>query len=772
MWNRRFVVIGIVLSVVLPGCRSSSPSPPKPTAQSPANPSSPTPAAPGSDAATSPGGKTNLQPAAYVSDAFHIGDYTEPTVTASVPDYSVASDFSNVRNWKQFAAGFDPDERKMLASNLFLVLEADRHQMSFIYEENNYPDHEGDPEIPTFVTTDAVLHTFHVFYDYMLRSVETKSLATAASQMTRKLLEGAQEQYSRATDTEVKHAAFNNIAYLLVAATALQTDLKGLQIPPDAQRLADVEWLKVQTHAANEKSPLLGYHIDYTQFIPRGHYTRSETLKRYFIAMMWYGNVPIFVRDQSGQILPDKLRQAALLGELFDTHTAAGTEIDHLWRRILDPTTFMVGDADDFTPAAFVHAVTPATQGKPPEIAAADPNIAAAMVDAAAKASPTQMVNGARVQELAVKLMGQRFVVDGYVFQNLVTPAVGTPEKPRNHPMGLDLMAALGSDRALQILQTDYKQSDFTDYDSQMTKMRSYLTAVPASTWTSNAYYGWIDVLRRVIAVKESGYPAFMKSTAWQDKSLNTALGSWAEMRHDTILYSKQTTAECGEGGDDTTEKPPRGYVEPDVHAYTRLRHLLKQLTNGLDKLGMLDDALREPCKSFDDLLGLLVTVSTKELANQPLAPEEEETLRRFGDQMTRLNVFTTETEVKRNGETITETSMDSDHDMATAADIHTDTAHGKALQENAGHANVIYAVFPAKGKLWIGRGAVFTYYEFEQPIANRLTDEAWQQMLNAGKAPGQPVWIKSFQMNKKVPRKKGDTDDRILEDARSSGGC
>ena len=50
------------------------------------------------------------------------------------------------------------------------------------------------------------------------------------------------------------------------------------------------------------------------------------------------------------------------------------------------------------------------------------------------------------------------------------------------------------------------------------------------------------------------GYPSFMRNEAWTDKSLNTSLGSWAELRHDTILYAKQSGIECGGDGD---EPPP-----------------------------------------------------------------------------------------------------------------------------------------------------------------------------------------------------------------------
>jgi hypothetical protein len=42
-------------------------------------------------------------------------------------------------------------------------------------------------------------------------------------------------------------------------------------------------------------------------------------------------------------------------------------------------------------------------------------------------------------------------------------------------------------------------------------------------------------------------------------------------------------------------------------------------------------------------------------------------------------------------------------------------------------------------------RGGIFSFYEFEQPIGDRLTDAAWRKMLRDGKAPPLPGWTSSF---------------------------
>ena len=48
------------------------------------------------------------------------------------------------------------------------------------------------------------------------------------------------------------------------------------------------------------------------------------------------------------------------------------------------------------------------------------------------------------------------------------------------------------------------------------------------------------------------------------------------------------------------------------------------------------------------------------------------------------------------------------------------------------------------EGHILIGVGPAFSYYEFKQPMENRLTDETWREMLNT-QHPPEPEWTKSF---------------------------
>ena len=93
---------------------------------------------------------------------------------------------------------------------------------------------------------------------------------------------------------------------------------------------------------------------------------------------------------------------------------------------------------------------------------------------------------------------------------------------------------------------------------------------------------------------------------------------------------------------------------------------------------------------------------------------------------------------------------------MAVIADVHTMAPNkyspGGYLEVGVGNADEIYAVVPIGGKLYLTRGAVFSYYEFQNK--KRLTDEEWQKSIKQDKQPKRPVWTDSFirQTQKTIP--------------------
>ena len=347
-----------------------------------------------------------------------------------------------------------------------------------------------------------------------------------------------------------------------------------------------------------------------------------------------------------------------------------------------------------------------------------------------------------------LSFLGQRFTIDASVFQRLMYREVGDketscedfdPQKTgclsgaRCLPSALDLTAAMGSNEAYNILQSQ-GETDYACYAENMDKMKTYISGLDQSVWTQNLYWGWLYSLRPLTEAKSEGYPSFMTNAAWQRKGLNTYLGSWTELKRDTILYAKQAYAEMGGGADEVDD---RGYVEPEPYVYARLASLIKMTKTGLEGRELLDDDAKESFDNLEELAVRLKTISEKELNGTTLTDEEYEFIRTYGGNIEHIwyQVFKS-----ADGSA----TLDNNSNSPVVADVATDP-NGSALEEATGYVSEIYAVVPIDGKLRIAKGAVYSYYEFVQPISDRLTDEAWKEMLKSGTAPAMPTWTQAF---------------------------
>jgi len=327
------------------------------------------------------------------------------------------------------------------------------------------------------------------------------------------------------------------------------------------------------------------------------------------------------------------------------------------------------------------------------------------------------------------RFMGQRFIPDSYMFQQLVFNKVAG----RFFPKGLDVLAVLSNSRAYDILVKRYGEDRYAEYVEQLKKLKKEFESLADVAWAQNLYWNWLYVLMALLNPKGGGYPYFMQNPAWADKELATALGSWAELRHDTILYAKQSYGITG--------MPPRtkylkGYVEPNAELYARLAALAKFTQNGLKSRGLLLPVFSRKFSALEGLLLSLKEISEAELQNQLLTEEQYYTILGIGDTLEDITTFPTEISREIEGE--------GDTEMAVIADVHTDPNSGRVLEEGVGYPMNIYAVVPVEGDLQIVQGGMFSYYEFTQPMNDRLTDEKWQVMLETNPSD-LPIWFDSF---------------------------
>ena len=655
-------------------------------------------------------------------------------------------------------ADLNDAQRSALGANGFVVVPRGEPQMYSLYQA------VADREWPVFVTTDAALHVSHVLYDFVLRQTEYKYLVPALMALTKAMLETSLAQMQSASSV-VQTAARDNGAFFAVAQQLLDP---GAVVPPEVESTVRAELDLIMAHSGVARSPLFGVDEDYSQYVPRGHYTRNETFARYFRAMMWLGRMPFLLRPGDS---PEKIetgrhltRQAILMVYGLQNSAVAapdasvgGTESAWaVWERIYLLTAFFVGKTDDLNPYDYRRLIEQVYgPGFDPadleDVARLDQFIEQAMALPPPRvvSSPVTDQEDAAVVTKGFRFMGQRFVFDSYIFQQLVYNRVGlfqgdgqpftaTPAPfglIRGFPRGLDVAAAFGSDRALEIMQRE-GDTRYEGYDVQMRALRLEVSNLPLDQWTENLYWSWLHSLRPLLAPKSDGYPNFMRTQAWLDKDLHTFLGSWTELRHDTVLYVKQSmTIGATAAQPQPGRRTPPGYVEPQPEVYGRLAALCEQAIVSLNTYRVLAPEVKRKLEQWGGILRALEMISLRELEGDVPSEEDSDLIQRFGDIMENLTTFLDDT----SGAGLT---SETDERMALVTDVHTDINSGQVLQEAIGDAFPIYVLVSGEQGIWTAVGGVFSYYEFKQPMADRLTDEAWQALTPK---PDRPGWTAAF---------------------------
>ena len=683
-------------------------------------------------------------------------------------DQGPVYDRQAIVNFSQFATLPGPVLDRLLQTG-FAVTPARHEQLFHVYEENDYH------HFPSFITADSVLQLYHLYFDFSLRQIEQEHLLPAANRLCRGMVEKLRARRKATSDEPLREALRRAILYFAVGQdlSTISTDENEEEegqesysenmefTPPALVSAADLTWLapawmpepwKKDFLAQRElilkaqklqKGPIMGT-VDYTMFEPRGHYTRSLALARYFRTLMWLG-LPGFILDE--EVMPIETPLVVVYELVHDP------KLLEQYNLIYEPTSFYVGPTDDITPELVKKVVD--------EICG--PNALLEQWIAKKEAIREELIkrNPVRIKtEYAddqgrsddrnkpqVRFMGMRYIPDSEILQRLTNWPL------RAFPTGLDIFGVMGVPAALEILRQ--AKTDWPGYWPEMEKLQAEFKDLKPPAGEINLYWRWLRLLKTLNQPAPQGAAPFMRFKPWEYRNLNTSLASWTELRHDTILYSKPSAAECGDG-----EYPPwwMGYVEARPDFFKELLELQRDTTLQLKKQGLLDPRLQKVGGHITSSLTSLQKISQKEIEGQPLTFDEYERIRLFGGELEQMTM-----EILTDDRFVRFWSQVSGPDqfIAVVADVHAgkDPAQQKemALEEAVGYGDELYALVEIQGYLYLTRGAVFSYYEFKQPVSNRLSDEEWQKMLRAGKAPTRPEWHQEFMLDqpaKELPMK------------------
>lgn len=604
---------------------------------------------------------------------------------------------------------------------------------------------------PLYVSADAVLHAWHMSYDAMLEEIESTWLSSALDQLLTGMAGAVAEVGSKPRAAALERGLADADLFVAVGRSLLADKV----VPPARGRAGRVDQLfrAIKDEKAIELE-LFGRQRteDFSQMRPRGHYDKSEELRRYFRAMMWLGRTELKVAGPESA--PRELAAALVLHDLLVT----SKQLD-AWRRIDRVLQTFVGRSDSMGPpdvgalvslARFpsARAVTTDADLEALRRVVLDTRIGLQQINSQLRFSDPDSAERVELPR-AFCLLGQRFTVDSWVTGQVVYDRVVVDGRKveRVLPSGVDVaFAALANDNVADLLagrieQREVEGRDGLPFQANLLAARDAVDGRSARAWEGNLYDVWLSALRGLSPpTTDAQFPPVMRTRAWSRRLLQAQLASWAELRHDTILYVKQAY------GVGITCEYPTGFVEMAPAFWQQMERGATLAATLLDKTpypAAQAEAQRghvEFARRFATTMATLRGIVDKERSSQPLDQQQEQFLKQavelHHDGMCgappRWDGWYLDLYYKGQSDAL---KLD-----ALVADVYTHPQAG-ILHAATGPAALMVVVIERGGDTMAFSGPVSTYYEWVPSGGKRLTDREWREQLGAGNGPPPPSW-------------------------------
>ncbi len=620
-------------------------------------------------------------------------------------------------------------------------------------------------DLPLFISTDAILNAFHRSYDLILKGTEINYLIPKVGEF----LESLQ---SKIPELDSKYSTYPELAtmlkdidvYLTVPRKLLNSSAQPYYYENNAvinhylDNIQGLGFVKEPVFSTNSRK------VDYSQFTPRGHYTDSNypQLAKYFKAMIWLGRMELYLIAPSSAD-QDNLSKADIQRQIIDSYLISElvniSAETNLYDEIEKTIASFVGEQDNVTLPQFNlvkdavginsanNLIDTLVINKFKDTLTVKPFAGQKILSQLLESNPMdpEQIKPAS----AFLLFGQRFVVDSYVTGNVVYDRItfNNVKIKRMLPSTLDVLFTLGNSSVAQILQPEIENYK---YASNLTSLRYLIDSYSQDFWNSSIYNQWLSSLRTLNPPNDrTVLPQYMQTAAWWQQKMNTQLASWAELRHDNILYAKQSYT----GTVIQACSYPYVYVEPIPQFFNEMKNLVLVTAYKFNSLSINLSQEINYLNRFAFIMDTLKSISEKELNKIELSEIEKKFLK---------NILYSNPHicggVNLNGWYKTNllyqnSAIGTASQNFVVADYHTSPSDedgnmvGWVKHAGTGSTNlcVVVAEIPNVGNVAFA-GPVSSYYEYTTTNFLRLTDDDWSNTYLAKSF--RPDWVNVYLAN------------------------
>ena len=655
-------------------------------------------------------------------------------------------------------------------------------------------------DLPVFISVDSFLQAWHQNFRGILSDQEEFILSTQFED----ILESMRAQLPLIRGLGLSDALLPSLDdadfYLTVALSLFNAEpvesILGTSDDLVKSALNGVEELGVKPF------PIFGRTnpepFDFSQFKPRGHYTKSERLRRYFQAAMWCGRVDFRVAGPKNLASERELGTAAILQEalVMSGKLEAWNQFDRFIQLFVGLSDSMTAPqlagvlkADGIQSVFDIKSLA--------DLTALQERIEAGGLGAQEiqshgfVASPS----GESLQlPRSFTLFGQRFVMDSWAMNHLVFDRIfwNGGKVARRLPSAVDVaFTVFGNRSSADIVHSRINDSsgvpfrDGLPYQHHLASLAEVFDGLPEKRWKDNVYTSWLHTLRKWSEPLDSSIPEVFRTKEWSRKTMASQLASWTQLRHNTVLYAKQSAT------GDVLCSFPHSFVEPNLSVWLSLAQMAKMTADQLEtispsgssRVSQLPPWINPshfPELSIEQLTSVFgehVTVDHKVLQNNQVRSLRhfQSTCEKLAEIVVRQNAEQELTDDQKSYlKNMVEVMVDYVGTRSysgwytrlyynevrgggvepaelwdpVVTDVHTDfpaLLHGDPgtiLHQAVGNTALMIISIDCQGTR-VYAGPVSTYYEFTSGpgVFDRMTDEDWKAKLLAGDQPAEPEW-------------------------------
>ena len=571
-----------------------------------------------------------------------------------------------------------------LQSNGFFLTKSELNQPFEVYEQNAINN------IPSFITTDLIMHQMHLFYGMLENEIEEIYLTEKLKSMLETINVALYASYEKTLDPIIEKAIEESLLYYSIPYAVI-TGKKTNLIGSYNQQYVD-ELTKVLSGSGVGSIIMNDDQFDYSVFKPYQHYAKNDKITKYYKALTWLQKIDLCLNHEND------FRKAIIVAYIINENIALQNE----YREFIELKTYFSSQKEQFTLWDLANEIKKIDSIKKFEDLFNEEN--------ASQLRENLSLNNQEQCQTTISLMPIEY-------QNRFTDLNEIAQN--SSAISIDLFAALDNPAAKQMYLSNQENNLNQEYLDLITE-----NLVIISAQENARSMDWLSTLLTSFNLNFQNQQ-YMTKMPWKKKELASAMSSWILLNQRVNL---QAAGKKSSAVNKMKDKVLIGYVEPNQNFWNASKTLLTNTKVFFSDRGMLSKKSSNTIEEFIDLVIFLDGISQKELANISLNIDDYTRINGIGSQCHNLSL-------KMINPNFNSSNQKIKTNMAYATYLH-HSVENKNVIGGIGGPGCILAIVEIEGRLYLTKGAVYNYYEIPDYSRRNITQSQWKKLLNNNLKP------------------------------------